>query len=381
MTDVVVISLEAWDSVWRRNQHLISRLLKGDETMRVLFVEPPADPLHELRSGRRPALGRRVRERRDVQPRLWTLLPLKAHPRRIERGADRRFARSVMRAARRLGMTEPVLWVNDPAAAEVSRATRWPTLYDITDDWAVADRPERTQQRVIAGEQYLLHNAAQVVACSAELVRRKTPDRPAELPPIALIPNGVDVELYRRPTERPADLPAGKVAMYVGTLHADRLDVPLCVQTAQALDETATVVFVGPNALGESDTRALRDAGVVLLGARPHEQVPAYLQHADVLLVPHLVNAFTDSLDPLKLYEYQAVGRPVVSTAVAGFRDSDGTQITAAGTSTFVGAVADALMPRTPAAPAVEVLGIDWITRTSAMAAALSGVLRAAPPY
>jgi glycosyltransferase involved in cell wall biosynthesis len=327
MTDIVVISLEAWDSVWRRNQHLISRLLKGDEKLRVLFVEPPADPLHELRSGRRPSLGRRVRERQDVQPRLWTLRPLKALPRRIDPNADERFAGSVMRAARRLGMTEPVPWINDPAAAEGARATGWPTLYDITDDWAVADRPGRTQQRVIDGEQYLLHNAAQVVACSAELVRRKAPDRPTQLPPISLIPNGVDVELYRRPTERPADLPAGKVAMYVGTLHADRLDVPLCVQTAQALKGAATVVLVGPNALGDGDTRSLRDAGVVLLGARPYEQVPAYLQHADVLLVPHLVNAFTDSLDPLKLYEYQAVGRPVVSTAVAGFREADDSRV------------------------------------------------------
>ena len=42
----------------------------------------------------------------------------------------------------------------------------------------------------------------------------------------------------------------------------------------------------------------------------------AYLQHADVLVVPHLVNAFTDSLDPIKLYEYQAVDKPVISTPV-----------------------------------------------------------------
>jgi glycosyltransferase involved in cell wall biosynthesis len=367
MTDIVVISLEAWDNVWRRNQHLISRLLKGDEAMRVLFVEPPADPLYELSSGRRPSLGRRVRERQDVQPRLWTLRPLKVLPRRIDPNADQRFARSVMHAARRLGMTEPVLWVNDPAAAEVSRTTGWPTLYDITDDWAVADRPERTQQRVIDGEQYLLHNAAQVVACSAELVRRKTPDRPAQLPPIALIPNGVDVELYRRPMERPADLPAGKVAMYVGTLHADRLDVPLCVQTAQALKGAATVVLVGPNALGDGDTRALRDAGVVLLGARPYEQVPAYLQHADVLLVPHLVNAFTDSLDPLKLYEYQAVGRPVVATPVAGFRNAHNRSVLTKSSPEFPGAVVGAIQVKSRAPEREVTHATGWNDRASVM--------------
>ncbi|WP_308467492.1 glycosyltransferase [Rathayibacter soli] len=372
MTDLVVISLEAWDGVWRRNQHLISRLLTGDPELRVLFIEPSADPLHELRSGRRAALGRSVRERGDVQPRLWTLRPLKLLPRKIDRGADRRFARAVQRAASSLGMTDPVLWVNDPGAAEVSRVTGWPTLYDITDDWAVADRPDRIRRRVVGGEQYLLHHATQVVACSAELVRRKTPDRPAELAPIVLVPNGVDVELYRRPAARPADLPAGKVAVYVGTLHGDRLDVELCVRTARALAGDATIVLVGPDALGESDTRRLREAGAVLLGAKPHEQVPAYLQHADVLLVPHLVSDFTESLDPIKLYEYQAVGRPVVSSPVAGFRDAAGEGIVIVGAAKFAHAVSTSLHSPVPCRSRGPEAVADWSTR----AGAIGGVLK-----
>ena len=56
----------------------------------------------------------------------------------------------------------------------------------------------------------------------------------------------------------------------------------------------------------------------MLLGPRPRDEVIGYLQHADVLVVPHVVTAFTDSLDPIKLYEYQAVGRPVVSTRSRG---------------------------------------------------------------
>jgi GT2 family glycosyltransferase len=58
-----------------------------------------------------------------------------------------------------------------------------------------------------------------------------------------------------------------------------------------------------------------------MLGARPYGDIPSYLQHADVLVVPHAVNRFTESLDPIKAREIQAVGRPAVSTAVAGFRD------------------------------------------------------------
>jgi glycosyl transferase family 1 len=59
---------------------------------------------------------------------------------------------------------------------------------------------------------------------------------------------------------------------------------------------------------------------VSLLGARPYEDVPAYLQHADVIIVPHRVTPFTDSLDPIKAYECLAIDTPTVATPIAGFR-------------------------------------------------------------
>jgi glycosyltransferase involved in cell wall biosynthesis len=66
--------------------------------------------------------------------------------------------------------------------------------------------------------------------------------------------------------------------------------------------------------------------------------VPAYLQHADVLLVPHRVTPFTESLDPIKAYECLAVETPVVATPVAGFRELAG-YVTVAPRESFVTAV------------------------------------------
>jgi Glycosyl transferases group 1 len=47
--------------------------------------------------------------------------------------------------------------------------------------------------------------------------------------------------------------------------------------------------------------------------------VPAYLQHADLVIVPHRLTPFTRSLDPIKAYESLAIQTPVVATPVAGF--------------------------------------------------------------
>ncbi|WES63885.1 glycosyltransferase [Microbacter sp. GSS18] len=369
MTDLVVVSLERWDDVWRRNQHLLWRLLHTDPALRVLFVEPPADPTHDVRSKRRPQLGHRPSDEL-LAGRLWRMRPVKPLPRRLDPRADDRLALQIERAAQRLGFDAPLLWVNDPGGAVLSRRTGWPTLYDMTDDWLAAERPGAELERIAAHERYLFAHAAEVVACSPELQRRKAPERPASMPAITVVRNAVDVAAYRRPRPRPADLPTGAVVLYVGTLHGDRLDVDLCAELAATLTGAAAVVFVGPDALTPAQSSRLRASGARLLGPRGHDEVVAYLQHADVLIVPHVVTSFTESLDPIKLYEYLAVDRPVVSTAVAGFRDAADPRVAIAAREDVIRVVQEAL---TTAAPpewsAADVA--DWDERASAMRAVL----------
>jgi teichuronic acid biosynthesis glycosyltransferase TuaH len=92
-------------------------------------------------------------------------------------------------------------------------------------------------------------------------------------------------------------------------------------RTAERLGTAGTVVLVGPIPLAATSRRLLDDAGVLALGPRPSAEVPAYLTNADLLLVPHVITSFTESLDPIKAYEYRAARRPVLTTAVRGFRD------------------------------------------------------------
>ena len=149
--DLVVASLEAWDTVWRRNQHLVSRLLRDDPSLRVLFVEPPADPSHAVRRRARPhrGAGLRVGPALDgVEPgRLHLYQGTKALPRRVDPGADARLADQVVRAVDTLGFDDPLLWVNDPSAATVLARTGWRALYDVTDDWLHAGHTARAAGR------------------------------------------------------------------------------------------------------------------------------------------------------------------------------------------------------------------------------------------
>lgn len=375
MSDLVVVSLEAWDDVWRRNQHLVAGLLNDDPGLRMLFVEPAAYPLGDVLRRTRPRPPKGLRPGPDLPEtagRLWLFQPLKPLPRRVDRGYDGRWAASVERAARRIGLHEPVLWVNDPAGAQVLARTGWPALYDITDDWLLARRAPAEHARLARDESLLLERCGEVVVCSPRLADTKSTARP-----VTLVPNAVDVASYRTPRPRPADLPEGPVAVYAGTVHTDRVDVDLCVATGRALGPRGRLVLVGPAPLPPDARQRLVEAGVVLTGPRPRDEVPGYLQHADLLVVPHVVDAFTDSLDPIKLYEYQAVGRPVVSTPVAGFRDGDDPRVTVAAGDDFVAAVLRGL-PATDRFP----VGADrevptWHDRVVAMRAVIDRVSRA----
>ena len=339
MTDVVATSLEPWDDVWRRNQHFATAALQRDPQLRLLFVEPDHDALHDVTRKHRPSAGARLANLSPYESRfadrVWRWSATKLLPRRFDPTYDDRWARQVQRAAARIGFTDPVLWANDPRGAAVARRTGWATVYDITDDWLVAQRTPAEHARLVADEEHLLNHSAHVTVCSPGLDAVKTGRRP-----ITLITNGVDPDHWRTPRNRPTDLP-DSAALYLGTLHEDRLDVPLVTSTAKALAGSATVTLLGPNSLTPQSTSALHSAGVTLLEARPYEDLPGYLQHASVLIAPHLVNAFTDSLDPIKLYEYLAVGRPIVSTPIAGFRDRR--EVTVAQGAGFADAVRAAL--------------------------------------
>jgi teichuronic acid biosynthesis glycosyltransferase TuaH len=378
MTDLVVCSLEPWDEVWRRNQYLVAGLLRRDPGLRVLFVEPPADPLHAFVSRRRPSRGAGLRLLPDLpgvgRGMLWLHQPTKILPRSVSGEVDARLAGSVVRAARRIGFSHPLLWVNNPSGAALVARTGWPALYDITDDWLSARRSPRECARLAADEAALLDRCVAVTVCSPRLAATKGVTRP-----VHLVPNAVDSARYRAPQPRPADMPTGSVALYVGTVHTDRMDIALCTALAASLRAlVATVVLVGPAPLSSADRASMEAAGVRLIGARAFESIPGYLQHADVLIVPHVVDDFTDSLDPIKLYEYLAVGRPVVTTPVAGFRDLDGHGVVVAAGEEFIAAVVQALHdPTLPAGPLpMKVTVPTWDERVQQMANVLSTVAK-----
>jgi glycosyltransferase involved in cell wall biosynthesis len=80
--------------------------------------------------------------------------------------------------------------------------------------------------------------------------------------------------------------------------------------------------LIGPNHLKASAHARLKALeNIYIPGQAPYAHLPKLMRGFDVCITPHLVTPFTESLNPLKLWEYLAAGKPIVSTDVAGFRD------------------------------------------------------------
>lgn len=309
--EVIVLSLESWADVWRRNRYVVSELLKARDDLRVIFIEPPLPGWRSLRAG----LPRRTV--RAMEPgRLWVVTPIEWVPDRLTPFVRPVAGRGLRSLAAGLGFSEPVLWVNNHSMARDATATGWPIVYDVTDDWLVFGSGMTRQWRARRDDELLLDRAHTVIVCSPALARRRGRNRQ-----VVTIENGIDLEQFSGETARPLDLPRSPTAVYVGTLHDARIELRLCEQIADALPEV-TFAYVGPDALTEtSRSRLSRHANVRLLGPKEHSEVAAYYQHADVVIVPHVVSSFTESLDPIKAREILAAGTPTVTTAVAGMRE------------------------------------------------------------
>ena len=286
---IAVVSLDPWDEVLRRNQHLVTAMLDAGRVSEVVYIDP-------VRRGRSlPPLHPR--------PGLTVLRPGALVPGRYD---DRR---SVALAVRpQLGRVD-VLWINEPILGRRLLAAGMPAVYDVTDDWRTRSMTDDGRQQLVDAEDFLARRADTVV-CSPTLVTRWRERYDVEA---TLIPNAApafcEVE--------PFDFGPGKHVGYAGTLHAERLDVPLLVSVAQG---PATVHLIGPDSLDDASRASLVAAGVRLHPPVPAAEVPALLAGLDVLLLPHVVTDFTLSLDAIKAYEYLTSGKPIVATPTSGFQ-------------------------------------------------------------
>jgi len=99
---------------------------------------------------------------------------------------------------------------------------------------------------------------------------------------------------------------------YVGAIR-DILDEKLILNIAKKFYNDK-IFLIGPILF---PFKKLKDQkNIILLGEKKHDEILSYLKNFHVGIIPYKVNSFTNSINPLKIYEYVSSGLPVVSTNI-----------------------------------------------------------------
>ncbi|HEY3368242.1 MAG TPA: hypothetical protein VGK74_24585 [Symbiobacteriaceae bacterium] len=154
----------------------------------------------------------------------------------------------------------------------------------------------------------MLARSAAVVATSAALEARLRPLHAR----VAVIPNGCDFAFFNTPPDGPPPRDLAQTGrprvMFVGAW-GRWVDSALVLQVSKYLP-LWDFIMIGP----EFGGHPIWGRNIYKLGMRPYERLPAYLHHANVAIIPFRDNQVTRAANPVKLWEYLATGRQVVST-------------------------------------------------------------------
>ena len=102
------------------------------------------------------------------------------------------------------------------------------------------------------------------------------------------------------------------LAVYVGNLAAHKVDFPLVLEVVRRLGDWDFVLAGPVGDLPEAGRHLLREPNVRYVGPVNRADLPRMFEHADVALLPTPAGELHDSSFPIKLFDYLALGLPVV---------------------------------------------------------------------
>ncbi len=318
--DIVCVGFADWDTeLWTNQHHLMWRLARDN---RVLFIESLGLRRPQLAGRDLARMARRLR-RGLAPPRevdgmhVLSPLVLPLHGNRLARALNRRLlAAQVRRAAGTIGLRRPILWAYVPQAETlIDELDPSLIVYHCVDDISAHSQIDTASFR--AAEERFAARADLVLASAPALARRMRTLSQRVLD----APNVADTELFAQALqpgpvdEAMAALPRPRIT-FTGAIVAAKLDLPLLLGLARARPDWS-FALVGPVGPGDprTDVSALAaEPNVHLLGLRAYAELPDVLRAADAGLIPYARNELTDSIFPMKVYEYLAAGLPVVAT-------------------------------------------------------------------
>jgi glycosyltransferase involved in cell wall biosynthesis len=230
-------------------------------------------------------------------------------------------APQIRAAAARAGIRKPVLWLHCPAGAQLlGNYDAEAIVMQRTDRFEAF--PEGNPQLLTRQIKRIKEAADLVVYAAPHLMREEAGEGRRQL----LATHGVDLETFisagrgrSAEPEELRDVRRPRVG-FIGGMDAHTFDPELFLGVASRLPDVE-FVMVGGSSLPEGWCSL---PNVTFTGRKPYEEIAGYMAAMNVLIMPWNQSEWIKACNPVKLKEYLATGRPIVTTdfkALDGWRD------------------------------------------------------------
>ena len=287
--------------------------------------------------------------------------------------ASRRFASITRRVFGVLGLENAVALLHHPfGMALLDRLQHGALIFDVVDNFFAFSHFKAIHPRLKIHYRDIAERAERIFAV--------TPAAAAYLfgssAKVSILPNAVSPEFIRnaavahdlrqlREARRP-------VVGYVGSL-SNHFDAELVADVVAALPDHAFVI-VGTVTSPKHFQRLLALANVMFVGGVPYPAVPAVLRDFDVCIAPYVFgHELAQGGESIKLYEYVAAGKPVVTTPVPGAERFKGFIHVAQNAQAFAAAIRSCTSDGPfPGYPADLLDGLTWQDRCEPLMRAIT---------
>ena len=345
--DIIYESTKLLDNpLWTATQYVGTRLAHSN---RVLFVEPN----NVLKMTRRALRGEKIRlGLRQEDDNLCAYSP----PRFLPQNSRYPFLRilnsktllyQIKRAAEALGLDEPVLWLHNPSFANwVGHLNESLVVYQCDGELAHLPDFQGREEDILAQERDLLQRADLVFCTSGSILERKKRWNKH----VHQVRLGLDADLFikQKFTEEStpgdlADISSPRIG-FVGAIDSYKVDFDLISYAAAHKPEWSFVLIGKTGTSDETTQEQLPQApNIHYMGFRKHSLIPHYLHAFDVCVIPYVLNEYTLDLTTLKLFEYMASGKPIVTTNLPQLVQHEGLIRIARSKEEFVAQISDSL--------------------------------------
>lgn len=315
---MLAISAGEWEGIKHRPHHLMKRSAKSGWT--VIYLEPPATLIGPLKNKKMLLRWKNwLKGLRKAEDNLYLLSPPPILPfynkyRFINKINQYLISRLIKKALKDFKGVPLDFYSFLPWSVDLIRFLNIDKLiYDCVDDHS-SFTGLINAETVARMEKELMRKADVSFATARQLME----DRKDWSGNFHLVPNGAEFEHFANIIEEDNSIPADiaeikhPIAGFYGGI-GDWIDITLLTNVASKISNV-NFVFIGPVTTNVDKLKSLPN--VTFLGVKPYTELPRYIQQFDTCLVPFKINKLTESVNPIKLYEYLSAGKPVVATAL-----------------------------------------------------------------